>query len=57
MNKISNFSDITYVINNKVDIKDSKGYDITFIRFLSFSVIEIIRMINEGNYSYYKQQN
>jgi len=52
MNNITNFSDVIYIIDNKIDIKDEKGYNIPFVRFVGFSLIQVTRLINTGKYTY-----
>jgi hypothetical protein len=52
MQKITSLLDINYIINNRVDLKDDKGYVIPFVRFMSYSLIQVVRLINTGNYTY-----
>ena len=52
MQKITSLLDINYIITNKVDLKDDKGYVITYVRFMSYSLIQVVRLINAGNYTY-----
>lgn len=52
MKKITSLLDINYIINNKVDLKDDKGYVISYVRFMSYSLIQVVRLINAGNYTY-----
>jgi len=57
MQKITSLLDINYIINNKVDLKDDKGYVIPFVRFMGYSLIQVMRLINSGNYTYnFKKQ-
>lgn len=52
MKKIRSFSDVTYIINNKCDVKDAMGHTIPFVRFLGISLLEIVNLINDGTWEY-----
>lgn len=52
MKKIKSFSDIEYIIKYKCDVKDNNNYNIPFVRFLSFDLLDIIKIINDGTWQY-----
>ncbi len=52
MKVIKTFQDITFIINNKCDVYEPRGYVIPYVRFLSLSLLEIINILNEQNHKY-----
>jgi hypothetical protein len=50
--KIKSWEDVRLIITNKFDVVDAKGYKVPFVRFLSFSLLEITNIINERTWSY-----
>jgi hypothetical protein len=56
MKKLTSFSDVEYTINNKIDIVDSRGYKIPFVRFLNLSLIALITAMQTREYSYHIEQ-
>lgn len=50
--KIKSFSDISFILRYKLDIKDSQGNVIPFVRFLNFKLIDVIEILNSQTYTY-----
>jgi hypothetical protein len=52
--QIKSFNDIIYIINNKCDVIDINNHVIPFVRFVNFSLVDIIEIINGDVIFYYK---
>lgn len=52
MIKITSMSDITTIINQKLDVIDNRGYNVDFVRFVNLSLIRICEIINQQTWSY-----
>jgi hypothetical protein len=52
MKKIKSFADVEYIINNKIDVKDDRGYTVTFVRFLNLTLLQIVTIINDRSWEY-----
>ena len=50
--KIKDYDDIRLIIKYKADMTDPKGNKVDFVRFLSFTLLDIVNIINEGTWSY-----
>ncbi len=51
MKKIKSFTDVQYIIENKLDVVDTQGNMIPFVRFLSLSLVTIYNDVF-GKWSY-----
>jgi hypothetical protein len=51
--QIKSFQDIIYIINNKCDVMDINNHVIPFVRFVNFSLIDIVEIINGVDILYY----
>ena len=52
MKKIKNLNDVSLIIKNKSDIRDDLGKKITFISFLRLKLIDIIAIVENGEYTF-----
>ncbi len=51
--QIKSFQDITYIINNKCDVMDINNHVVPFVRFVNFSLVDIVEIINGVDILYY----
>ena len=56
MKTITTFSDIEYVINNKLDIKNPEGRNVQFVNLLGMTLIDIVKIINTRNWKYQTEE-
>lgn len=56
MKKIKSFNDIYFIVNQKLDVYSVDGSTVPFVRFLSIPLLDIINIINEGDWSYIPEQ-
>lgn len=55
MKIIRSFTDITFITNNKLDVKDTKGNVVPFVNFVSIPLRDLLgKVIN--NYTYDPEQ-
>lgn len=52
MRYIKSFNDIILIINQKLDVVDEHGHKIPFVRFVSLSLVEIVNILNSGDWEY-----
>lgn len=48
MKEIRNFMDIELIVEYKLDVRDSQGYLVPYVRFISLPLIEIIKLLKTG---------
>ena len=54
--QIKSFNDITYIINNKCDVISHINHVVPFVRFVNFSLVDVVEIINGRNqFFYYKK--
>lgn len=52
MKQVKSFTDIEFIIKHKLDLRDNQNNKLDFVRFLGMTLIEVIGIINSGNYRY-----
>jgi len=50
MKEITCMSDLVYIVQNRLDVKDSKGYRVDFVRLLAMPLIDILNIFGQGWY-------
>ena len=56
MKNIRTMTDLQYVIDNKLDVRDAQGHIIPFVRFIMMPLINIINMMGNSELSYQPEQ-
>ena len=52
MKTLKTFTELKYVIDNRLDVKHFQGHNISFVKLLQMPLIDIICMMNDGLLSY-----
>lgn len=47
MKKIKTLNDVAFILENKCDVKDTRGYTVPFVMFVSMKLIDIINIFQE----------
>lgn len=52
MKKIKSLEDISFIVRNKLDVKDDIGQTVTLFRLLGFKLFKILEIIENGEWKY-----
>lgn len=49
---ITSMKDICIIVDNKCDVISNDGYIIPFVRFMNYTLLEILQIINSKSYKF-----
>lgn len=50
--ELNSLDDLNVLLKDRVDLVDSQGYKVAFIKFIQMSLMEILNLLNTGWYFY-----
>lgn len=52
MRKINSFSDISIILEHRLDVRDDIGTTVPLFKFLGFKLFKIMEIIENGHWTY-----